>query len=193
EKELEVGEWPTVSLDEPVAKAPAPTPIAAPAPAPMPVAQAPAAAAAGGGGAGAAAAAAAAQVQAAAKFQSVVLTDKEKTDPFGVENLDSNNVLEAEIEAIVPKAATGDLASVMRKGALETKLLMLVSAVQSGELDLPAYCNILKERVVRDKVLAMYLKDEKRTKEAVAVMKRIRAMEEELAGVPQEEEEGGEA
>ncbi|CBN76477.1 conserved unknown protein [Ectocarpus siliculosus] len=191
EKELEVGEWPTVSLDEPVAQAPAPTPIAAPAPAPapasVPVAQAPAAA---GGGAGAAAAA---QVQAAAKFQSVVLTDKEKTDPFGVENLDSNNVLEAEIEAIAPKAATGDLASVMRKGALETKLLMLVSAVQSGELDLPAYCNILKERVVRDKVLAMYLKDEKRTKEAVAVMKRIRAMEEELAGVPQEEEEDVEA
>ncbi|CAM9718039.1 unnamed protein product, partial [Ectocarpus fasciculatus] len=118
---------------------------------------------------------------------------REKNDPFGVENLDSNNVLEAEIEAIAPKAATGDLASVMRKGALETKLLMLVSAVQSGELDLPAYCNILKERVVRDKVLAMHLKNEKRTKEAVAVMKRIRAMEEELAGVPQEEEEDGEA
>lgn len=49
---------------------------------------------------------------------------REKTDPFGVENLDSNNVLEAEIEAIAPKAATGDLASVMRKGALETKLLV---------------------------------------------------------------------
>lgn len=29
---------------------------------------------------------------------------------------------------------------------------MLVSAVQSGELDLPAYCDILKERVTRDKV-----------------------------------------
>ena len=29
---------------------------------------------------------------------------------------------------------------------------MLVSAVQSGELDLPAYCEILRERVVRDKV-----------------------------------------
>lgn len=42
-------------------------------------------------------------------------------------------------------------------------------------------------------VLAMHLKNEKRTKEAVAVMKRIRAMEEELAGVPQEEEEDGEA
>lgn len=29
---------------------------------------------------------------------------------------------------------------------------MLVSAVQSGELDLPAYCEILRERVTRDKV-----------------------------------------
>lgn len=36
-------------------------------------------------------------------------------------------------------------------------------------------------------MLALHLKGEKRTKEAVAVMKRIRAMEEELAGVPQEE------
>lgn len=172
---------------------------------------------------------------------------REKNDPFAVENLDSNNVLEAEIEAISAKAATGDLASVMRKGALETKLLvswsraertlsffilvvirqtskkqvvngcprldceccfvaffsvrsvrfflcrccdvrgwclrnggvillllaiapsaplmapplcssssfvvqMLVSAVQSGELDLKAYCDILRERVIRDKV-----------------------------------------
>lgn len=48
---------------------------------------------------------------------------REKSDPFAVENLDSNNVLEAEIAAIVPKAATGDLPAVMRKGALETKLL----------------------------------------------------------------------
>lgn len=42
-------------------------------------------------------------------------------------------------------------------------------------------------------VLAIFLKKEKRVKEAVAVMKRIRAMEEELAGVPQEEEEDGAA
>ncbi|CAM9986148.1 unnamed protein product, partial [Pylaiella littoralis] len=187
EKELEVGEWPAVSL-EPVAQAP--TPAAA---APTPVARAPGAAASAGGAAARSAAAAIANVKAAARFQSVVLTDKEKADPFAVENLDSNNVLEAEIMAITPKAATGDLVAVMRKGALETKLLMLVSAVQSGELDLPAYCGILKERVTRDKVLAMHLKKEGRTKEAVSVMKRLRAMEEELAGVPQEEgeEEGG--
>lgn len=42
----------------------------------------------------------------------------------------------------------------------------------------------------RNQVLAIHLKGERRTKEAIAVMKRIRAMEEELAGVPQEEEEG---
>lgn len=30
---------------------------------------------------------------------------------------------------------------------------MLVSAVQSGELDLPAYCDIVRERVIRDKVI----------------------------------------
>ena len=54
---------------------------------------------------------------------------REKSDPFAVENLDSNNVLEAEIAAIAPKAATGDLGAVMRKGALETKLLASSRAV----------------------------------------------------------------
>lgn len=54
---------------------------------------------------------------------------REKSDPFAVENLDSNNVLEAEIQAIAPKAATGDLAAVMRKGALETKLLASIHAL----------------------------------------------------------------
>ena len=49
---------------------------------------------------------------------------REKADPFAVETLDSNNVLEAEIEAIRAKAATGDIAAVTRKGALETKLMV---------------------------------------------------------------------
>ena len=33
-------------------------------------------------------------------------------------------MLEAEIEVVSAKAATGDLSAVMRKGALETKLLV---------------------------------------------------------------------
>lgn len=39
----------------------------------------------------------------------------------------------------------------------------------------------------RSQVLALYLKGDGRVKDAVAVMKRIRVMEEELAGVPPEE------
>lgn len=54
----------------------------------------------------------------------VFLVRREKADPFAVENLDSNNVLEAEIQVVSVKAQSGDLASVMRKGALETKLLV---------------------------------------------------------------------
>lgn len=47
-------------------------------------------------------------------------------------------------------------------------------------------------RLCLTQVLAIFLKGEGRTKEAIAVMKRIRVMEEELAEVPQEEEgEGG--
>lgn len=41
-----------------------------------------------------------------------------------MENLDSNMVLESEIEKVQAKAATGDLTAVMRKGALETKLMV---------------------------------------------------------------------
>lgn len=49
---------------------------------------------------------------------------REKADPFAVENLDSNNVLETEIATVALKAQAGDLSAVMRKGALETKLLV---------------------------------------------------------------------
>ena len=53
-------------------------------------------------------------------------------------------------------------------------------------------CFFLVHTCVQNQVLAIYLKGQKRTKEAVAVMKRMRAMEEELAGVPQEDAEGEE-
>lgn len=54
-------------------------------------------------------------------------THREKSDPFAVENLDSNMVLESEIEKVQAKAAAGDLTAVMRKGALETKLMVSYS------------------------------------------------------------------
>lgn len=62
---------------------------------------------------------------------------REKSDPFAVENLDSNNVLEIEIASVSSKAATGDLPAVMRKGALETKLLVSPS------------CFVVSPRVLR--------------------------------------------
>lgn len=43
---------------------------------------------------------------------------------MAVENIDSNNVLEMEIEACQAKAQAGDLGALMRKGALDTKLLV---------------------------------------------------------------------
>lgn len=63
-------------------------------------------------------------------FFSYFLFFREKSDPFAVENLDSNNVLEMEITAVEGKAATGDLSAVMRKGALDTKLLVSLILVQ---------------------------------------------------------------
>lgn len=76
EKELEVGEWPAVSLD-PVVQAPAPAPVVVPAAAAAsaPPVQTPAPAAGGGGGGAAASGVAASKVEPAARFENVVLTD----------------------------------------------------------------------------------------------------------------------
>ena len=41
---------------------------------------------------------------------------------------------------------------ILHRCILHRAVQSLVSAVQSDELDLPAYCKILKERIMRDKV-----------------------------------------
>ncbi|CAN0289244.1 unnamed protein product, partial [Scytosiphon promiscuus] len=124
EKEIEVGEWPAVSLD-PVVQTPAPAPAVAPAAAAAatpttlsPCARCP------GCTTRAVWRIARGMPRLVPLHRRAITPRMEKNDPFAVENLDSNNVLEAEIEAVTAKAASGDLASVMRKGALETKLLV---------------------------------------------------------------------
>ncbi|CAN0493496.1 unnamed protein product, partial [Discosporangium mesarthrocarpum] len=54
---------------------------------------------------------------------------------MAVEQIDSNNVLEAEIEAATPLASSGDLAAITRKGALETKLLVGVASHLAGDVE----------------------------------------------------------
>ncbi|CAM9835322.1 unnamed protein product [Chrysoparadoxa australica] len=189
EKELEIGPWPEnlggslpdalfVPLPpqqqgqpEESVDPPAPPPEPEPVPMPVQVAETAAVAASAKGGP-----------------DLSILTEDEKRDPLAPAHIDSNDVLEAEIEACGPiEEATPDAAA--RRGMLELKMACLVNAVQSGELDVAAYCKILEERVHRDGMLALYLKGEGRMKEALAVMRRIRVMRDELSSANEDSEE----
>lgn len=100
------------------------------------------------------------------------LSEREKSDPCSAEFLESNDVLEAEICA--DSAAIAELecraASTlseeeesllftmkMRVQLMTTKLNMLVSSVQQGQLSLEQYLERVKARLGRDRLLAQYL------------------------------------
>ncbi len=87
-------------------------------------------------------------------------------------------MLEAEIAA---NQDVTDMQSVLRQSGLVLKHQCLISAVQEEELTMEKYCEILTERMTRDKILALWLKKEGRVQEALRVMGRIRIMEKELA------------
>ncbi len=95
-----------------------------------------------------------------------------------IQCIDSNDVLEAEIAA--NQGAT-DAQSIARQSGLVLKLECLVSAVQQEELTIEKYCEILTDRMTRDKILAVWLKREGRVQEALRIMGRIKVMENELA------------
>jgi hypothetical protein len=126
------------------------------------------------------------------KANGSILTESEKADPLAPEHIDSNNVLESELAlyaAAGPSAAL-EPTEAARRSMLELKLRCLEGAVSGGELELPEYCQILSNRLQRDRVLALWLKGEGRVKEAVRVLKRVKLMEEELAGAPDEAKVG---
>jgi hypothetical protein len=126
------------------------------------------------------------------KANGSILTESEKSDPLAPEHIDSNNVLESELalyDAAGPSAAL-EPTEAARRSMLELKLRCLEGAVSGGELELPEYCQILSDRLQRDRVLAVWLKGEGRVKEAVRVLKRVKLMEEELAGAPDEAKAG---
>lgn len=108
---------------------------------------------------------------AAASAQFAILTEKEKSDPFSVELLESNDVLESAIEAVQKEMAA--LLEVKKRSeeqedlllslqcrlpVLQSKLIFLVDRVQSEKLTLPDYLEMIKDRLQRDKVLAVYLR-----------------------------------
>ena len=165
---LQVGPWPV-----PVSARTGAAALAAPAPA----AAAPAAAAP-------AAPAAAPSPAAAARFASVPET--ERASPHDPSLLVSNNVLDAEIEATVGD----DLNTVVRRTLLQGRVDLLVAEVQSGKLDMPGYCARVSQRLRKDQLLALWLREAGRRDDALRVLKRAKAMKAELAGVEAAEGEG---
>jgi hypothetical protein len=118
------------------------------------------------------------------------LTDREKSDPEAVDFLESNDVLEAEIARVQQQLQSGQLDedaqfnATLRMQLLQVKLQTLVLRVQNETLSLEDYLEILRERVRRDKQLALYLSkvvgDAEARETAVRVMRRMKIMEQEI-------------
>lgn len=123
--------------------------------------------------AGASAAAASASAARLLKQPAFDLSDKEKLDPHSPDFIESNDVLEAEIESAntllesLRKIARPSDAeenekfnTTLRLQLLQTKLQILVGQVQSGNLDMEGYLQKLRERAKRDQQMALYFKAE---------------------------------
>lgn len=154
------------------------------------------------------------------------------SDPHSVNLLESNDVLESEIayaEEFIKSAKTpstkfmksnsGDddskeselFAMTIRLQLLQSKLQILVYNVQSEMLSIDEYLNTLRERIKRDQVLALYLKnsapkdindvngDGSRSikdggggvKDALRVMGRVRIMKKEVADAEESSRNSG--
>lgn len=118
------------------------------------------------------------------------LTERERKDPDAVDFLESNDVLEAEIEAVTQAVQSGTLDedaqfnATLRLQLLQVKMQTLVMRVQSEALSLDDYLQLIKDRVQRDKQIALYLSrnvgDADAKALAVKVMRRVKIMQQEI-------------
>jgi predicted Mrr-cat superfamily restriction endonuclease len=151
---------------------------------------------------------------------SVQLTKEEMLDPHSVNNIESNEVLEHEIsqaEDFIRSCSLtissvsnndddddkeGDLIAMrIRLQLLQSKLQVLVYKVQNDVLTMEQYLNLLRERIKRDQVLAIYLKQSSSSssslsstakvgdsgssnvQDALRVLKRVKIMQKEVSDV----------
>jgi hypothetical protein len=115
------------------------------------------------------------------------LTEKERADPLSVDFLESNDVMDGEVESIQAQLANPsslseeDLLDLgLRLQLIQGKLGILVANVQNEKLSLADYLSMIKERLRRDKILALYCKAEGDNATAVKIMKRIKVMQSEI-------------
>jgi hypothetical protein len=118
------------------------------------------------------------------------LTEKEKHDPENIEFIVSNDVFEAEIQAIESVISSGkmedegdELPLRIKLQTLQAKLQLLVYSVQNETLSLEDYLSLLKERIEKDKKMILYQKflgtPESKTI-ALKLLKRVKIMETEI-------------
>jgi hypothetical protein len=124
------------------------------------------------------------------------LSQKELDDPHCVDFIESNDVLDAEINAASEALAKGldedeRFAYTLRLQLLQTKMHLLVYAVQTEALSLPDYLDKLRLRVRRDTEMALAFKamgDKESITTALSIMKRMNVMKQEISNA----EDGGE-
>jgi len=136
-------------------------------------------------------------------------------DPHSVNHIESNEVLEHEIsqaEDFIRSCSLtissvsndddddkeGDLIAMrIRLQLLQSKLQVLVYKVQNDVLTMEQYLNLLRERIKRDQVLAIYLKQSSSSssstkvddsgssnvQDALRVLKRVKIMQKEVSDV----------
>jgi hypothetical protein len=114
------------------------------------------------------------------------LSDKEMRDPMNVDFLESNDVMDAEVEFLTSQLRTPQLseddqfALGLRLQLVQNKLQLLVMSVQNETLSLEDYLTRIRDRLQRDKVLALFCKAAGDMASAVRIMKRIKIMQTEI-------------
>ncbi len=119
------------------------------------------------------------------------ICQKEKDDPHSPDWLESNDVLEMEIQLLEAQLRERTAAMdedelfghQLRLQLLQAKLQILVCNVQNESLSIESYLEAVRSRLVKDQLLAVYFKtlgDESSTAHAIRIMRRIRVMQEEI-------------
>jgi len=135
---------------------------------------------------------------ASASVDGTSVGDMELEDVISIENIVSNDVLEAELESVNGQLATYATNSEKppesldeRKAAIELKLNLLVIQVQSGQLTPESYIEILKKKIEEDTNLARKLVAAGKKDWARYPLVRTKIMRKEVEVAAQEAEEEG--
>lgn len=95
--------------------------------------------------------------------KTLTLTEREMSDPFAVELLESNDVMEDEIKLAKSQLSKGKLEETdrfvlsIRLQALQLRLNLLQQKVGEEVLTLPEYLDILRNRIKRDEEIMRFL------------------------------------